>query len=400
MPSSSAPLSTLIIILLWLLLKLEGARSLSCSGSENFSRNRIYEHCNDLPHLGSHLHWTYSPSNSSLSIAFSAPPKTPSGWVAWAINPKGTGMVGSQALVAFREGNGSVAVKTFRLLSYKRIEQGKLASVEVGRLEAEQRNGALTIFATIAIPENMKIVNQVWQVGASVVDGMPAVHDFGAANLESKGKLDLLRGQNTGNSADEVLRRKRIHGILNAISWGFLFPMGIMIARYMRTFRFAEAFWFYLHVGIQFSSYSLGVAGWATGLKLRAESKGVVYTSHRIIGIIVFSLATLQMLAMFVRPSKDHKYRTYWNIYHHGIGYSILVLGVLNVFKGIEILAPPREWKLCYIALLVLLGLISLSLEVTTWTLLLRNKNSNKSRSRHDVGFINGSKDNQEPLAS
>lgn len=87
----------------------------------------------------------------------------------------------------------------------------------------------------------------------------------------------------------------QIHGILNAISWGILLPVGVIIARYMRTFQSADPAWFYLHVFCQISAYALGVAGWGTGLKLGSESVGVRYTSHRNIGIALFALATVQV---------------------------------------------------------------------------------------------------------
>ena len=87
----------------------------------------------------------------------------------------------------------------------------------------------------------------------------------------------------------------QIHGILNAVSWGILFPIGIIIARYLRTFPSADPAWFYLHAFCQVSAYAIGVAGWGTGLKLGSESKGVTYSTHRNIGITLFCLATVQV---------------------------------------------------------------------------------------------------------
>lgn len=88
----------------------------------------------------------------------------------------------------------------------------------------------------------------------------------------------------------------QIHGVLNVVSWGLLFPIGVVIARYMRTFKSADPLWFYLHVFCQISAYAIGVAGWGTGLKLGSESKGIHYTGHRNIGISLFSLATVQVI--------------------------------------------------------------------------------------------------------
>lgn len=91
----------------------------------------------------------------------------------------------------------------------------------------------------------------------------------------------------------------QIHGVLNAVSWGILLPVGIIIARYMSTFPSADPAWFYLHVCCQVSAYAVGVAGWGTGLKLGSQSKGVKYSGHRNIGITLFVLATVQVSLSF-----------------------------------------------------------------------------------------------------
>ncbi|KAK8959137.1 hypothetical protein KSP40_PGU020616 [Platanthera guangdongensis] len=54
----------------------------------------------------------------------------------------------------------------------------------------------------------------------------------------------------------------------------------------------------------------------------------------------LFCLATLQVFALLLRPNKNNKYRVYWNIYHHATGYSVIILSVVNIFKGFDILQP------------------------------------------------------------
>lgn len=88
----------------------------------------------------------------------------------------------------------------------------------------------------------------------------------------------------------------QIHGVLNVVSWGILFPTGAIIARYLRTFESADPAWFYLHVFCQVSAYAIGVAGWGTGLKLGSESEGIQFNGHRNIGISLFCLATIQVM--------------------------------------------------------------------------------------------------------
>lgn len=89
------------------------------------------------------------------------------------------------------------------------------------------------------------------------------------------------------------------HGVLNAVSWGLLLPMGAIFARYLKTFKSADPAWFYLHVACQLIGYAVGVSGWATGIHLGNLSKGITYSVHRNIGITVFALGTLQVHAPF-----------------------------------------------------------------------------------------------------
>ncbi|XP_043720328.1 cytochrome b561 and DOMON domain-containing protein At3g25290 [Telopea speciosissima] len=376
--SSSSSFLILGFVLSLFLLQINLSYSLTCS-SQQFSSNRLYDHCNDLPHLSSYLHWTYDSSNSSLKIAFLATPAKTDGWVAWAINPQSPSMIGAQALIAYKL-DGNMTMKTFNITSYKSITPSKIA-YEVWDMEAEYSDGMMRIFATVGLPSQMTTINQVWQVGGAVSNGIPVIHAFQSANLNSKGTLDLLKGESGSTTGgNDRIRKKNIHGILNAVSWGILFPFGAIIARYLRTFQSADPAWFYLHVSCQFSAYVVGVAGWATGLKLGSESKGVVYSAHRNIGIALFCVATVQIFAMFLRPKNDHKYRKYWNVYHHGIGYTIIILGIINVFKGLDILVPDHKWKKAYVIVLIVLGAIALLLEAITWTVVLKRKSSNSTK--------------------
>ncbi|GLU08026.1 hypothetical protein SLE2022_249560 [Rubroshorea leprosula] len=374
----------------FLALLISPAVSLTCS-SQQFTNNSLYSKCLDLPPLSSYLRFTYDSSNSTLSIAFVAKPSQSDGWISWAINPTAAGMAGSQALVAYKK-SGVATVKTYNISSYSSILQENL-SFEVWDNTAESgSDGTLTIFAKIKVPADLAAkgaINQVWQVGPGLgTNGELVPHATAPANLAAKGTLDLKSGQGASVDGDSKTKKKNIHGILNVVSWGILFPVGVIIARYLRTFESADPAWFYLHVFCQLSAYVIGVAGWGTGMKLGAESKGVQYTGHRNIGIALFSLATVQIFALLLRPNKDHKYRFYWNIYHHGLGYSIIILGIINVFKGFNILLPGEHWKTAYIIVIAVLGGIAVLLEALTWIVVLKRKSS-KSTKPYD-GYNNG----------
>ncbi|KAK6122198.1 hypothetical protein DH2020_044077 [Rehmannia glutinosa] len=383
MASSSQVLATFFLLSIFSLFS--PSKSATCT-SQAFANNRLYNFCNDLPALNSYLHWSYDPAQSTLNIAFIAPPARPGGWVSWAINPTSTGMVGSQALIAFRDARGEMTVKTYNVSSYGPLTESRVW-YDVRDSSAEFSDGVIRLFATLVLPEKgITTVNHVWQVGPSVTGGVPGKHDFQPGNLNSKGSLDLLRGQSiNGGTGDNIRTKMRnIHGILNVISWGILFPIGIIIARYLRTFPSADPAWFYLHASCQVSAYAIGVAGWGTGLKLGSESKGVTYSYHRNIGISLFTLATVQISALLLRPRKGHKYRFYWNIYHHGAGYAILILAIINVFKGFDILKPEPKWRDAYFVVIAVLGGIAALLEAITWMVTIRRNKSRTSTKPYD----------------
>ncbi|XP_027335733.1 cytochrome b561 and DOMON domain-containing protein At3g25290-like [Abrus precatorius] len=395
--ASPSPSPSMPTFLLLLALFATTASSLTCTTQKvTDNTNRLYSNCVDLPVLNSFLHWTHDAANATLSVAFVAAPPSPGGWVSWGINPTGSGMVGAQVLVAFKS-DGAMTVKTFDLKSYSAIVPGKL-SFEVWDMRGEEVGGVMRIFATVKVAEKVESLNHVWQVGPSVTAGRLDKHDFGAANLNSKGTLNLNSGggQSSGGGAvDSITKKKNIHGVLNAVSWGVLFPLGVIIARYLRVFPSADPAWFYLHVGCQLSAYAIGVAGWGTGMKLGSESEGIEFSGHRNIGITLFCFATLQIFALFIRPKKDHKYRYLWNIYHHSVGYSIIILGIINIFRGFDILHPDKKWKSTYIAVIIALAAVALFLEVVTWIVVLKRK-SNKSTKPYD-GYNSG-QNRQQPL--
>ncbi|KAK1354019.1 Cytochrome b561 and DOMON domain-containing protein [Heracleum sosnowskyi] len=166
------------------------SHSLTCT-SQNLTNNSLYKNCIDLPTLNSYLHWTYHLSKSSLSIAFLSS-ASPNGWISWAINPSSAGMIGAQSLIAFRQSDGSMSVNTYNISSYETVARSEIL-FNVSDLNAEYSDGMMRILATLALPENTKVVNQAWQVGGSVIDGeTPGKHDLEDANLNAKGKLHLL----------------------------------------------------------------------------------------------------------------------------------------------------------------------------------------------------------------
>uniref|UniRef100_A0A5B7BXX4 Cytochrome b561 and DOMON domain-containing protein n=1 Tax=Davidia involucrata TaxID=16924 RepID=A0A5B7BXX4_DAVIN len=362
----------------------------SCS-KYTFASNKVFSACNDLPNLNSFLHWTYNPTSGTAQIAYRHNGITSAKWVAWGINPKSKGMVGTQALVAFQQSDGTMKAYTSPVTSYRtNLQEGNL-DFAVSDLSATYKNNEITIFATLKLPSNTTTVNHVWQDGP-LSGTSPGMHDTSGPNVQSMGSLNILSGQSvpttTATGGNSKTKKRNIHGVLNAVSWGIMMPLGAIIARYLKVFKSADPAWFYLHITCQTSAYIIGVAGWATGLQLGSESPGIQYSAHRTIGIVLFCLGTLQVFALLLRPNKDHKYRFYWNIYHHSVGYTVIILSITNIFKGFNILNPEKKWEKAYITAIVVLAFAAVVLEAFTWFVVLKRKKS--ARTEKTLNGTNG----------
>ncbi|XP_021749680.1 auxin-induced in root cultures protein 12-like [Chenopodium quinoa] len=165
--------------------------------SLKLSSNVTFENCNDLPTLDAVLHWTYDTSKSSLSMAFTASPPQPDGWVGWGLNPTAPGMKGAQVLVAHK-GKDSVTVDTYDLRDYHDIKKGPI-SYNVSSLSAEETSGKITVFGTWVIPKGESTVNTVWQVGPMMKDGI-GKHAMEPANRNAVLKLSLTGAGAPGGS--------------------------------------------------------------------------------------------------------------------------------------------------------------------------------------------------------
>ncbi|KAM3305890.1 hypothetical protein P3S67_012759 [Capsicum chacoense] len=155
-----------------------------------FPANRTFTSCKKLPFLEANLHWNYNSSSAEVSIAYRAK-QDPKGWVAWAVNPTRQGMVGSQALVAFRNSNDSMIAYPTQITSYNPTMERANLSFQVSNIGADYSNNEMIIFATIGTLGNGTTVNHVWQSGSSVSSNIPQMHPLSSSHLQSFGKIDF-----------------------------------------------------------------------------------------------------------------------------------------------------------------------------------------------------------------
>ncbi|XP_047333840.1 cytochrome b561 and DOMON domain-containing protein At5g47530-like [Impatiens glandulifera] len=337
----------------------------SCNTARTFTGNRVYSICNTLPVLDSFLYWNYHQANHTVDIAYTHYPVNTSNWVAWALNINGSGMTGADSLVAF-QGSAGMRAYTSPIADHgTTLAEGPL-SFNVSSISSEfLNNNEIVIFATLQLPAGRTTFNHLWQVGPLSGD-IPGIHEMNTANKISMGTVDFIKG---GASKKNI----NIHGVLNTISWGILLPFGALVAKYLTVYKSESREWYFIHNICKISAYIIGIAGFATGLIVgqQAPIRNII---HRNIGIALFCLATFKVFVSICEPKekktclifKKHK-EWYWTWYHWGNGYAVIVLTIINVFKGFDLLNVDKGWKGAYIVLVIIYGVNVVFLQLRSW---------------------------------
>ncbi|KAK7300035.1 hypothetical protein RJT34_10866 [Clitoria ternatea] len=384
-----------ILTLAFLLPFAFGANDQGCSVEFfKFAQQRNISDCKRLRTLGAEFGWTYRNSTNSsytiVEILFGAQIEGSQGWIAWGVNPgKRAEMIGTKAVIGIKRSDNTLKVDTYNITKETKAGCSLLPS-EIGFISKTEMNKEVgnfyTIYAKLVLPSeeyNITRLKHVWQVGNAIENDHPLRHPTTLRNVDSTEEIDLnsTSGASTGQYRSFL---RSVHGVLNIIGWGTLLPFGIIMARYFRVFPFKwEPTWFHLHIGCQLTGFLIGTAGFAIGLSLGQSSRYYTFHTHQTFAIVIFTFSTVQMLAFRLKPKATDDYRKYWNMYHHFLGYGLLALIFINIFKGIKILEGGSGWRWGYIGILCLLGAIAFALEVFTWVrfFILRSKEADKAKS-------------------
>ncbi|KAL5581716.1 hypothetical protein UlMin_014158 [Ulmus minor] len=362
---------------------------------------KTFQKCMILPTQQASIAWTFHAHNATLDLVFFGNFISPSGWVAWGINPISSEMTGTRALIAFPDPNsGQIVLLPYILDPTVKFQRTPLlsrpldihllsssATLYGGKLASVHDGAAIQIYATLKLAPNKTRIHHVWNRGLYVQGYSPTIHPTTNNDLSSVATIDVLSGSTSATQQTSVGRMRTVHGVINAISWGILLPIGAVTARYLRHVQCLGPAWFYAHAGTQLSAFFLGTVGFAMGIRLGELSPGVQYGLHRKLGFAAFCLGALQTLALLFRPKTTNKFRKYWKSYHHFVGYACVVLGVVNVFQGFEVMGEGRSYaKLGYCLCLATLIGVCIALEVNSWVLFCRKAKEEKMRREGLIG--------------
>ncbi|XP_020249780.1 cytochrome b561 and DOMON domain-containing protein At3g61750-like [Asparagus officinalis] len=282
------------------------------------------------------------------------------GWVGIGFSKDGM-MTGSSAMVGWIGKTGIPHIKQFYLRGRSSSEvvanEGKLSTTNIAPVVVVYKANIYVAFQ-LNFSTAVTTQNLLFAFGSSI----PVNNRLKEHNDKTSISFDFSSGTSSASSYPYQL--KRTHGILNIIGWGVLLPIGAMVARY---FKRSDPLWYYIHAIVQLIGFIIGLAGVVAGVALYNKLHADV-SAHRGLGIFILVLGILQVIAFFLRPDKDSKFRRLWNWYHHGVGRLNLLLSVVNIYLGIHVGSAGTSWKIGYGINLSVLLLTGVVLEIFLWT--------------------------------
>jgi len=144
-----------------------------------------------------------------------------------------------------------------------------------------------------------------------------------------------------------------LHGLLNGVAFGLLFPIGFIVARFHRCRR--SKAWFIIHVCIQLTGVLFTIPAFI--LIWFAGASRLPTHPHAILGVILMAITLVQPFIGIFRPhiKKDGTksvYRKIWEWIHRIWGLSIILIGFAQVTLGVFLISPPRGVWIAWLSLL------------------------------------------------
>jgi len=153
------------------------------------------------------------------------------------------------------------------------------------------------------------------------------------------------------------------HATLMVLSWGFLLPIGALVARYGK----GDKRWFKVHVGCQILGITIASIGFLiAGTSLSSGGS----QTHATLGPLIMIMGWFQPVNAYFRPhapnagEQPSRKRVLWNYLHWYTGRIALLLAVIQIFVGYTILQPRIGYEVLYDIVLFLLATALVVLEI------------------------------------
>ncbi|QHN91110.1 cytochrome b561 domain-containing protein At2g30890-like [Arachis ipaensis] len=127
----------------------------------------------------------------------------------------------------------------------------------------------------------------------------------------------------------------KLHGFLLWSSMAFLMPLGIVAIRFSNRQRNQRRLriTFYVHAILQKAAVLIATAGAIMSIKNFNNSFN---NNHQRLGLALYGVVWLQVIVGIFRPQRGSRTRSMWFFAHWIIGTAMSLLGVINVYLGLQ----------------------------------------------------------------
>ncbi|XP_042063037.1 cytochrome b561 domain-containing protein At4g18260-like [Salvia splendens] len=177
------------------------------------------------------------------------------------------------------------------------------------------------------MPSSHKLVAVALPVGLNILNLRPSIASLlDHPTMDSSSRYKVSR---------ELSFEIKLHGFLLWASVGLLMPAAILVKRMSNREESGKRLRiiFYIHAITQVVSVLLASAAAVMSLKYFDNSFN---NDHQRIGLAFYVIMWLQALAGICRPHRGSKSRNIWFIFHWLVGIIVSLLGVINIYTGLE----------------------------------------------------------------
>lgn len=150
----------------------------------------------------------------------------------------------------------------------------------------------------------------------------------------------------------------QIHGMFAGLAWGVATPVAVASSMVRDAFSCGKGTWFKVHMWLNLVSVVFTATCFAVAVRTFEETGREHFASskpHHVIGLVVFVLASAQVIGGLLRPHIDHgetpvsTRRRAWKYGHRITGVALLGMGIYQIFSGFGLYAekynvPNYSW--------------------------------------------------------
>lgn len=300
------------------------------------------------------LFWSINDTSKEIETAFRTKLNAATGYVGFAYGYKE--MVPSIAVIAYKTSKGKTAAMVYDMNAKStpgvqpRKESGLFPKVDADSDTHLTGYFVRSLEASSDLPSISKgSTDYIWAKGSPPSDSNSlvehSVKNSGTVNLADTKEGTVTQTESSGNTVETIFI---VHGVLMAVGWALLAPLGILFARFLKG---RGLLWFHMHRATMLIVFAIVLAAYIMGVVKGDHSEKV----HLALGTVAVGGILFQAAGGLLRPKNESSLRSIWLFLHHWSGRLLVALAFANSIIGLDIIGASKGY---IIAISVVFGIL------------------------------------------